>query len=73
MGEKVAAKPIVFEGVNRAGKTTHAKLLFDFLKSQIGGFHTKEPQANGAYAIGARGPISRLPQAQEALRKFIRA
>jgi len=46
------AKLIVFEGANRAGKTTQAKLLFDFFKSQkFKVLYTKEPQEKGIGAI----------------------
>ncbi len=48
----MTAKIIVFEGANRAGKTTQAKLLFEFFKAQ--GFkvhYTKEPQEKGIGAI----------------------
>ncbi len=52
MGIHMPAKLIAFEGANRAGKTTQAKLLFDFFKSQkFGVFYTKEPQAKGIGAI----------------------
>lgn len=48
----MTAKLIVFEGVNRAGKTTQAKLLFDFLISQkMKVLYTKEPQEAGMGAI----------------------
>lgn len=45
------AKLIVFEGMNRSGKTTQAKKLLEFLKEQkFRVLYTKEPQAT---AIGA--------------------
>ncbi len=48
----MVAKLIVFEGVNRAGKTTQAKLLFDFLIAQkMKVLYTKEPQESGTGAI----------------------
>lgn len=48
----MVAKLIVFEGANRAGKTTQAKLLFDFFKSQkFKVLYTKEPQEKGIGAI----------------------
>ncbi len=45
------AKLIVFEGMNRSGKTTQAKILYEFLKIQkFRVLYTKEPQRT---AIGA--------------------
>ncbi|VVB61683.1 putative thymidylate kinase [uncultured archaeon] len=48
----MVAKLIVFEGVNRAGKTTQAKLLFDFFAAQkFNVLYVKEPQNKKIGAI----------------------
>ena len=61
----MAAKLIVFEGANRVGKTTQAKLLFGFFRAQkFKVLYTKEPQDKGIGAIAKQMIRSKstLPQ-----------